>query len=232
MGLEIGGRRLEVEEFLVRGVSIQVERVGRRCSRSLGSEGSRRSGCAISTTNHKPRTFSRSSTDHGQQTAHNDTMSPERTLLIENIHRAFDRRSWHGPNLMGAIRGMKPEEAAWRPQPERHNAWELIVHAAYWKYRVIRRLDDSVTDAFTFTGSNFFARPVEPTAAALKADVQVLRDWHGRLLEVVEAIDPASLDAPAGSEWNRRETILGIAAHDAYHAGQIRLLRRMWKEVR
>ena len=90
-------------------------------------------------------------------------MSPELANLIENIQCGFDRRSWHGPNLMGAIRGMRPEEAAFRPQPERHNAWELIAHAAYWKYRVIRRLDESVTDAFSFTGSNFFKRPVEPS---------------------------------------------------------------------
>ncbi len=32
------------------------------------------------------------------------------------------------------------EEAAWRPQADRHNIWEHVLHAAYWKYTVKRRL--------------------------------------------------------------------------------------------
>lgn len=150
-------------------------------------------------------------------------------LLVENLHRAFDRRSWHGPNLMGSLRGLKPDEAAWRPQPERHNIWEYVVHAAYWKYRVVRLLDAESSDPFTYRGSNFFERPVESTTAALKSDVKVLGDWHRQLLATVETFDVGRLhENPGNSEFNYRELILGAAAHDLYHAGQIRLLRRMW----
>jgi hypothetical protein len=153
----------------------------------------------------------------------------ERDLLITNLSHAFDRRSWHGPNLMGSIRGLTPEEAAWRPQSERHNAWEYVVHAAYWKYRVVRLLDATSEEAFTLAGSNFFDRPVTPTKAALKEDVAVLLAWHGRVVSAVEALDPAALDEKPGKrEFTNRELILGAAAHDVYHAGQIRLLRRMW----
>lgn len=150
-------------------------------------------------------------------------------VILENLHRAFDRRSWHGPNLMGSLRGLQPDEAAWRPQPERHNIWEYIVHAAYWKYRVVKLLDAQATDAFTFPGSNFFSRPGDATKAALKADVQVLNQWHRRLVSVVEVLDPALLGATSGnSEFTHRDLILGAAAHDVYHAGQVRLIRRMW----
>ncbi len=152
---------------------------------------------------------------------------PEITQLLENLSRGFDRRSWHGPNLMGAIRGLKPEEAAWRPQPGRHNAWEYIVHAAYWKYRELRVIDSQAAGSFSLPGSNFFERPTEPTRAALKDDIELLREWHRRLLDAVAAVDPALLDEKRG-EFTIRAHILGIAAHDVYHAGQIRLLRRMW----
>ena len=73
------------------------------------------------------------------------TPDPRIELLLENLNRAFGKRSWHGPNLMGSIRGLKPEDAAWRPQPERHNIWEYVVHAAYWKYRIVRLLDSKFT---------------------------------------------------------------------------------------
>ena len=154
---------------------------------------------------------------------------PEIEVILHNLRRAFDQRSWHGPNLMGSIRGLKNDEAAWRPQPERHNIWEYIVHAAYWKYRIIRLLDEHNKDAFTLPGSNFFERPVEPTKNALKQDVQLLVDWHQRLLTTVESFAPVALTEHTGrSEFSNLDLMLGAAAHDVYHAGQIRLIRRMW----
>lgn len=157
------------------------------------------------------------------------TSGMEKELLLKNLSHAFDVRSWHGPNLMGAIRGMKTDEAAWRPHSGRHNAWEYVVHAAYWKYRVVRLLEPSSREPFTFVGSNFFERPIEATSAALKADVAVLREWHQKLLATVRTLDLSLLDdKPGKREFSNRELILGAAAHDVYHAGQIRLLRRMW----
>src|SRR5437879_1186142 len=38
-------------------------------------------------------------------------------FLLTLLDEAFDKRSWHGPNLRGAIRGVTAEQAAWRPRP-------------------------------------------------------------------------------------------------------------------
>ena len=54
--------------------------------------------------------------------------------LLASLDEAFDKRSWHGTNLRGSIRGLTPAEAARRPGAGRHNVWELIVHAASWKF--------------------------------------------------------------------------------------------------
>jgi hypothetical protein len=56
-------------------------------------------------------------------------------LLLEIMDQAFDRKGWHGTTLRGALRGVTPAQALWRPGPDRHNVWELTVHAAYWKAR-------------------------------------------------------------------------------------------------
>jgi len=56
------------------------------------------------------------------------------------IDQAFDHKAWHGTNLKGSLRGMTAAEAAWRPAEGRHNAWEVAIHCAYWKYTVWRRL--------------------------------------------------------------------------------------------
>src|SRR5579862_8875495 len=94
-------------------------------------------------------------------------------LLIESLDEAFDKKSWHGPNLRASIRGVTAQQAAWRPAPGSHNIWELTLHAAYWKYVVRRKLAGAKRGSFVLKGSNFFGRPETgaETDAAWKADI-------------------------------------------------------------
>jgi hypothetical protein len=84
-----------------------------------------------------------------------DEADKERAMtgaLLASLEEAFDRRSWHGTNLRGAIRGLSLDQAAWRPGPARHNIWELVLHAAYWKYAVRRRLTGDKRGTFPLKG--------------------------------------------------------------------------------
>jgi hypothetical protein len=148
--------------------------------------------------------------------------------LLAIVATAYDRRSWHGPNLRGSLRGVTPAVAGWRPGPRRHNIWELLVHAAYWKYVGVRRLTGARRGSFELKGSNWFEREGQPTPAQWREDLQLLERAHQELLEVVASLTPRDLSRPsAGGEFNNRGLILGLAAHDIYHAGQIQLLKRL-----
>jgi len=154
----------------------------------------------------------------------------EITTLLALIDQAFDQRSWHGTNLRGSIRGMKVEAAAWRPHPKRHNIWEIVVHAAYWKYIVRRRLRSEARGSFPLKGSNWFERPKNGilTEAAWKADVALLVETHKSLREAVGRISAGELHhTPPKSTVSNFTLIAGIASHDLYHAGQIQLLKRL-----
>ena len=148
-------------------------------------------------------------------------MMTEVRLLLELLDEAFDKKSWHGPNLRGSIRGVSAQQAAWRPNPRAHNIWELTLHAAYWKYVVRRRITGEKRGSFVLTGSNFFPRPVEMTGHAWRADIEILQAEHKKLRDVVASL-PSSNHNP-----KILHLIRGAAAHDLYHAGQIRLLRRL-----
>lgn len=155
----------------------------------------------------------------------------EIALLLDNLDRAFDRKSWHGTNLRGSIRGLTAEQAAWRPGPGRHNAWELVVHAAYWKYVVRRRFAPEARGSFPLKGSNWFARPSVGLdgEAVWREDVALLADQHRRLRAVVAGLTRAELHAPPppSSTTSNLALLEGAAAHDLYHAGQIQLLKRL-----
>lgn len=153
---------------------------------------------------------------------------PGLTQLLFQLDTAYDRVSWHGPNLRGSLRGVTPPQAAWRPAPGRHNIWELVVHAAYWKYVAWRRLTGAKRGSFPLRGSNFLERPVEATARAWHADIALLDDMHRTLRDAAAALHGPALDAPSAQRGvTRRALLTGVAAHDLYHAGQIQLLKRL-----
>lgn len=154
---------------------------------------------------------------------------PEIDLLLRQLDQAFDARSWHGTNLRGSIRGLSLAEAAYRPQPARHNIWELVVHCAYWKYTVRRRLTGEKRGSFPLAGSNFFARPAgEARESDWRRDVALLEEVHAGLRAAVAALAPGRLAArAAGGRLTNLDAVLGIVAHDLYHAGQIQLLKRL-----
>ena len=152
-------------------------------------------------------------------------MSTDISQLLAVLDQAYNRKSWHGTNLRGALRNLTPSQAAWRPARGRHNIHELIVHAAYWKYTVWRRLSGSKRGAFPLKGSNWFARNTSDSAS-LRADIALLEQMHRLLRDAVAATPPGALTTTLpGSIMTPLALIAGIAAHDLYHAGQIQLLK-------
>jgi uncharacterized damage-inducible protein DinB len=149
-----------------------------------------------------------------------------RSAISRLFEQAFRQKAWHGPNLWQALQGVTAKQAAWRPARGRHNIWEETLHAAYWKYAVRRRLEGGRRGNFVLVGSNFFPRPEtgKLTEAAWKADKEILRSEH-------EALRKAITNALRKPPTPKLGTMLwGVAFHDIYHAGQIRLLRRLMEK--
>jgi hypothetical protein len=149
-------------------------------------------------------------------------------LLLALIDQAYDHSAWHGPNLRGSIRGLDAAVAGWRPSAGRHCIWEVVMHAAYWKYAVRRRLLGEKRGSFPRRGSNWFAAPEPLSEAAWDEAVGLLEQTHRTMRVAVAGLRPADLHYRAArSKRSNFDLISGIAAHDVYHAGQIQLLKRL-----
>jgi DinB superfamily len=144
-------------------------------------------------------------------------------VILALLAEAYSKKTWHGPNLRQSLRGVSAKEAAWRPAPGRHNIWELVLHAAYWKYAVRRRIEGGKRGSFILKGSNFFPRPEKgkATEAAWNQDLALLEREH----QALELAIRRALKSPRAVKL--LPALYGVAFHDVYHAGQIRLLRRM-----
>lgn len=157
-------------------------------------------------------------------------MGDERLALVLDILNG--RSNWAGgASVLGCLRGVGAEQAAWKPAQDRKSIWELALHVAYWKYAVRRRLESSPKGAFSRAPSNFPAPPEPADDAAWKADRALLRDEHRELIAAVESFDPQRLDKRVSKSSRDRwlDLIYGVAMHDAYHVGQIQLMKRIYR---
>ncbi len=98
----------------------------------------------------------------------------------------------------------------------RKTIWEQLLHAAYWKHVVLNKLAGK--SPFPRKGSNWVKMPADRSEKSFKADIRLTRDIHAKLRANI-----ARRKLNAKQIW----LIHGAAAHDIYHAGQIKLLRRI-----
>lgn len=151
-------------------------------------------------------------------------------LLTEVFDQAYTAPSWHGTPLKGTLRGLTARAALWRPGPKRHCIWDLVLHTAYWKCMVRRRLLRDPEISFPRDGANWPALPARPDAAAWKRDRALLDEQHRLLRRAIAGISAKDLGRRGWhSKWPIKAEIYGIASHDLYHAGQVQMLKRLMR---
>ncbi|MEA2488622.1 MAG: hypothetical protein QOH21_414 [Acidobacteriota bacterium] len=146
-----------------------------------------------------------------------------RDTLLHSIDEAYEKRAWHGTNLRGSLRGLTLRDVWYRPAEGRHNIYELTAHAAYWKHIARRRLTgDRSRSTFALAGADWFSAPARPDETAWKALVRLLDAEHRLLRESIAGFADEDL-----SDRKTQRLVLGVAAHDVYHTGQIQLVKRL-----
>ncbi len=151
----------------------------------------------------------------------------ETTRIADELRRAFHGDAWHGDSLLEILDGVTAAQAAARPIPHAHTIWELVLHIAAWDGTVRQRLSG---EALELPDEQNFP-PVKDTgeAAWLKA-VDRVRQVHDELVHAVSEFPDARLGdrvpGKQGAHYTYYYMLHGVAQHEAYHAGQIALLKK------
>ena len=129
---------------------------------------------------------------------------------------------------------MTAEEAAAHPIPGAHSIWEIVLHMTGWLNEVRRRLGGRPPD---MPEKGDWPEPGETSEAAWQRD-------RSRLEEAVTKSSRHALRSPRGGPGpdgridrrarnpalgtgvTHRAMVNGIVQHNAYHSGQIALLRK------
>lgn len=151
--------------------------------------------------------------------------------ISAELRRMYEGPAWHGPSVLESITELTAEQADARVAANTHTIYEITHHIAAWIGEVRARLlgkpsgepaDGDWPPADTRVGDS---------------EWQLVRDRletrHADLLVTLSSFDAARLgervDAPReGPQGVATYYILlhGLVQHNAYHAGQIMLLRR------
>ncbi len=152
-------------------------------------------------------------------------------FLASQVQLAHDGPTWHGASLAENLRGIDAQRAAARPIPEAHSIWEVVLHVTGWTGEVARRLRER-DPRLPESGDWPDVGPVSD--AAWSKALSALEASHRRLAEAVERFaedrwsEPvgSARDAPLGTGVSFAAMVAGLVQHDAYHGGQIGLLRK------
>jgi len=159
-------------------------------------------------------------------------MSSESSRLVDQLQRAHDGDAWHGSPLMAVLAGVTHEQAVRRLPNDGHSIWELVLHVTGWRTEVARRA----------TGEPAAEPPAgdwpdvgDPTAARWADALAALGASHQRLVAVTSGLSDERLlertndprNRPLGTGVTYYELLHGIVQHDAYHAGQIAIVKKI-----
>lgn len=158
-------------------------------------------------------------------------MSDSRQFIVDQLRRLHEGDAWHGPSLQEALTDVTAGMAVARPVPNAHNIAELVHHVAAWVGEVTARLGGR-TPQLPEDGD--WPPPVDVLSDAEWTALRMHLDTaHHRVVAAIHAFDPSRLDermgtadAPLGTGVSFEGMLHGLVQHDAYHAGQIVLLKR------
>ncbi len=149
----------------------------------------------------------------------------------DQVRRIISGDPWYGDNILKILEGVTHEQAAQRPIPSAHSIWELVLHITSWMKEVARRLKHG---QWGEPADGDWPDAPDPTAANWSKAIARLNEAHEGMLKTLEAFPASRLDEKLGMERNPAmgtgqtyaQMLHGILQHDAYHVGQIGILKK------
>ncbi|WP_274362461.1 DinB family protein [Paenibacillus thermotolerans] len=145
-------------------------------------------------------------------------------LIQKQMEFVANNNSWHA-SLIELLESVTPEEAVWRPEGGGHTIYELAVHLAYSVEEATSRLQGNTPQ--WIEEQSWVQSPQPLTADEWESAKARVVQSRQKLAETVADMGDSRLEAPReGNKPPFMELVLQIIHHDAFHAGQIALLRR------
>lgn len=131
--------------------------------------------------------------------------------------------SWVDHNFKEVLHDVDAKKAMVSISGKTNNIWQLVAHIIYWRTTVVNRL----------TGSNNpppfpdFLLPDDPNETNWRQTLHDFEAAYHSLRNAIHHLPEDNLDKPSPKKSQTfYECIIGCLQHDAYHMGQMILLKK------
>jgi uncharacterized damage-inducible protein DinB len=138
-----------------------------------------------------------------------------KSILLEQLRSTHNKSDWFVCADV-AVAGLTPEQANWTDGRGNHSVGQLAYHIWYWNERNLRRMKGEQLEKFSGNNDETFDKF---DAKSWNETVKKLDAVLSELEKAVENADEAKLNSIA-------PTIANINAHNAYHIGEIVMVRK------
>lgn len=141
------------------------------------------------------------------------------------LEQTFEGQAYYGPSVQKALEDISVGIAERRPDGRAHSIWELVSHLTA-ELRHARALLEG--DAVPWVeGKTTWPDLAASSASAWDEAIRDLRDANRALVQAIEQLDDTMLDQQLNQVRRTYYVMLhGMIQHNAYHAGQISMLKR------
>jgi uncharacterized damage-inducible protein DinB len=148
--------------------------------------------------------------------------------ILKQFATCYDENGWFVA-VRNVLEGVTAEQAAWKPEGTNNSIWESLAHITFYNNAYVQRFKGidykySITD-----NDETFEAPKQPTEAEWNAEVSKFDSVMRELRALIDAADESKLSEQV-SETNTAswaELLSNINAHNAYHGGQMLLIRKL-----
>ncbi len=143
--------------------------------------------------------------------------------IVEQLSHVHDGGAWHGPSMAEALEGLSGGDAARHPIGAAHCIAEIVHHVRVTDDHVRRHLtgEDEVDEA------DWSSAPSAASESTWRDAVERLQASQRALREAASRLSTSGLhETISGKTHSYWYELLGALQHEAYHAGQISLLRK------
>ncbi|RYY68008.1 MAG: DinB family protein [Chitinophagaceae bacterium] len=146
----------------------------------------------------------------------------ENNRLKKLLADHFDGEPWIEVQILASLQGLTARDAAKNIQGL-NSIWQIVHHMRCWRETLLRRLQG---EQIPSPDNNYFeAIPVVSEKHWMEALEKLTRSQQALLHYLSTDIDMD--EKPPGSVYSRYELLQGVLQHDAYHLGQVILIRKL-----
>ncbi|NOU86295.1 DUF1572 domain-containing protein [Paenibacillus sp. LMG 31460] len=149
-------------------------------------------------------------------------------VLLDQLAACHDDESWFKPSKT-TLNDVSVNDAVWKAKDQPHSIWEIANHLIFWNEMWLNRfINDDLLESNTTNDETFELDLLKQNEASWNETIQRLSNGFVHLREVITNCDDIKLEKriPTYSNAQWWGVISNLCIHNAYHIGQMMLLKK------